>query len=1125
MHAVICPIDPYSPTTHMRGSGLSLDRAEAIRKFIKSNLKIILQEKEFPEELYRRLKRQYFVEQLRSEVGRPRDPDIAHEAMMYLFKTNQIGSEDRLSEILSLPFFAKNIREKELYEQYMHIHVPGKAGTSIDLSTIAREDARQQLETEITDKMKAERLDELDRDIERVKSEKLRDIERQIEVKTKELEELQARPSILDQEDAESTPQELPQPEQRYHPWWSRLGLAGDPFPSEQGLARISKELHEKVVYKDVLLQKYISYAKNLQSELFKSTIFFGQFGSGKTTLFDYLRSVVFPSYRIHGIYVQLYGEPDVHSLRISFQNKLIDALSELYESVKGANPRASVLSPSFPPDKAIAVLIKELSGEDPGRFIVFVDDLHKNREIPVAMDFLSLLQTFETELYRRQPNLNFAFYVAGSPEWESVTRNEMARLSGSFSRRELMPHLTPDAAEEMLNRRFEAFSPDPDNPPTVQRYMVSQVYRFLQNNQLPITYRQFINTVVEQFKNGNFEDWFNIFQIPEEQLTKIRSMIEASPKLKSSFQSLLDECTKMKPEIRQMCIQAIVKTYVNNGMPDEGQYLIDHKSAFRHAAKSGLLERRWLDEKRTYFKWVVCDELRRKNNEIRTEFNLSLEDYLPQIYGTTVLELPTATVENEEVRQQRDFASSPTVTMRVREYLLDSSRLHETILQDQERLLKKQVNPDELVRSCRNSLVLVTKAALAAQAIDFARWSDDEVLAWWAESWYPLDEISEFLNIEKNRAKIAEQRAAYACSAYRQAYRAIFSFVRSQCDISRYLTIPMKDLTNDEIRTANEIRGLLAKLGFFDAADRITVLVEQKLRRFLFNIFRLLYGDSREARLRRLGKIARGEVLNNMDRDKEDGFATGENEFEHLNRKSYQFFLVPGKNAEQIAHQNWSEVFQAVFSSMSEVDVRDFLEKFTMFDKRTGHGKEESIGPEQQSFVSHYVQRAVEMLVRLNRTYLRLLQPSVKVINVGGVDKETVYSSLYEGQNPDEFYFSFCRLRDREFLEPIVVDSDTTKRLCELLCGKKRIEVDLENWRTIEEYYGVPYRVLFAFLSSCINPAMRDIVKCKMKLTVLQTRGCRVSLLAERITAIRTKDGEKKQLTDNQLKDYLEKQ
>jgi len=37
-----------------------LDRAEAIRKFIKLNLRVLLQTKDFPEELYKRTMRQYF---------------------------------------------------------------------------------------------------------------------------------------------------------------------------------------------------------------------------------------------------------------------------------------------------------------------------------------------------------------------------------------------------------------------------------------------------------------------------------------------------------------------------------------------------------------------------------------------------------------------------------------------------------------------------------------------------------------------------------------------------------------------------------------------------------------------------------------------------------------------------------------------------------------------------------------------------------------------------------------------------------------------------------------------------------------------------------------------------------
>ncbi len=1000
-------------SSHKARSGFFLDRTEAIRKFIKLNLKILLASGDFPEELYKRAKRQYFIEQLKNDVGKPRDADIAHEAMMHLFRTRQITNEATLTAFLSRPFFATHIRETELYKQYLAINVQEKTSDSVDWTKLRMEDARQ--ETDWAERVvKADRLNRIEQDLEKVKLEKLEQltgIDRKIEERKKELE---AYPSILDEEEEPAKPLESHEPEQSNQPWWSRLGLVGDPFPSTMGLGKISKELYEKIVYKDVLLRKYLSLARDMPSELFRSTIFFGQFGSGKTTLFEYLNSVAFPICGIHGIYIQLYDELDVHSLRISFQNKLIDELVELYETMRGVDPRTSILSPSFSPDKAINVLIRELSGNEPSRFVVFIDDLHKNREISVAMGFLSLLQTIETELTRRQPKLSFAIYVAGSTEWESAVRSETARLSGSFSRYEYMPPLSPEAAAEMLTRRFEAFSPDQDNPIAPQNHMVNQVYRYLQNNQLPITYRQFINTVVEQFKTGSFEDWFDVFQIPEDQLARIRLIIEASPRLKVAFQSLLDY-TKSKPETRQRCVRAVATTYVNNGVTEEEKYLKDHTPEFKIARKAGLLQRQRLDE--SHFKWVVCPELLEKNTAIRTEFNFSLQEYLPQIYGTTILRKVAAEV-NEEVKQVLDFADSPTAS-RVREYLKESGTLHESILGDQEKLIAKQCDPEALVKSCKASLVVLTKAALASQAIEFAKKSDDEVVSWWTDCWFPLEDVNEFLNFEKDKRGKPELRAARACNAYRQAYPVIFGFVKSQCDKARYLRIPITDLTDDEIRTANEIRDQLAELEYFEAAEATTILVEEKLRRLLFNVFRLLYGDDREFRMRRVGKISRGQMLDNIDRDRQDGFAEAMNEFEHLNRKSYQFFMIPGKNAEPIAAMNWSELFQAIFYPMSEVDIRDFLDKFARFDIRTGHGKEESIGPEQQSLVSHYVQRALEILVKFNGAYLKLVQPTVRVY-----DKETVmHSRIFRGQKPGEFFFSFCRLKDRDIVRPITLE------------------------------------------------------------------------------------------------------
>ena len=115
---------------------------------------------------------------------------------------------------------------------------------------------------------------------------------------------------------------------------------------------------------------------------------------------------------------------------------------------------------------------------------------------------------------------------------------------------------------------------------------------------------------------------------------------------------------------------------------------------------------------------------------------------------------------------------------------------LHASIMGDQEKLPEKMVDPHDLTKRCRSSLVFITKAALASQGIEFGSLSDEKVLAWWKNSWHPMEEVAEFLNILKDQNRKPEERASYACSIYRQAYEGIFNFVKDQCDSARYLRI-----------------------------------------------------------------------------------------------------------------------------------------------------------------------------------------------------------------------------------------------------------------------------------------------------------------------------------------------
>jgi hypothetical protein len=1056
-----------------------LNRAEAIQKFIRTNLRILLSGEPFPEDLYKHEKRHLFIEQLKNDVGVPKDSEIAHECLMFLFKANQINDEEKLNSTLSLPFFKEHVHDASLYEEHLRVNVLGKSSVAIDLKEVSKLAYRVSLEQQIQRKVEEEKAGEIQSAIEKKK------------------EEYAALPSVLDQVEYEE-PEVLRSAggEEEYLPWWKRLGLIEDPFPSEEGLAKIAKELYEIVVYKADIIKRYLYYIQDAPSELFKNTVFFGEFGSGKTTFFEYLRMHSINA-GIRGLYIQLHGEPDPHSLRMRFEKKLLDALCDLYESLKGTNPRTWASSKQ--PDEGIADLMKELKGD----FIVFVDDLHKDRDnFAVAMKFVTMLQTFTADLMRAQTGLNVAFYFAGSPDWERAIKSDIARYSGSFSRQEAMPPLTAEAAKEMLDRRFEAFSLSPESRRTVEIDRIRQVYRSLQNDHLPITYRQFIHTVVSEFREGKFDVLTgNPVKISKDKLDEIRNLMESNIELKSDFDRLIYGGGIQKVENKRKCLELLVKVNTSNGITEESPLWKNNEFFFQKLSKSGLIQKLKLSERQ--FKWVLCRELRDKSKEIQQKFNLWLEDYLLQLYGGPVTRPSKGEVQNEEIEQIKSFLGSPSGTNEVKDFLNGSLQLHKQILDEQGKIPDKQVNHEELVKNCMSSLVFVTKAAMASQGIDFAAQQDQQILLWWKESWHPLDEVSEFLFVIRDRERKVEERTAYACSLYRQAYQEIFNFTREQCDKNRYFRIPPVNLTNYEIRELNEIRDQIANGDYYEAAEKITKMNERKLRAFLFNNFRLLYGEDMGTRLARVDKNTRKYILNNMSKDKELDFSVARNEFEHSNRSDYRQFIIP-PGPEGIGSQNWSEVFSHVFSPLSEVDVVDWLDKFTDINIRIGHMKEGSITFEQQSRIFDYIRKSIEVIQKFNRAYCALME-----------------SGIYTGSDRGELFFSYCRLKDKQGLKPVFVNGQTASRLLSRLTSNATLEVNLEDWYHIEQYYSEPYPVFFAFLSRLIRQNTDDLLKTGLRLAIRQKRGCVVILSASRVRPIQTRDG-LKLLSEEEMQEYL---
>jgi predicted NACHT family NTPase len=120
---------------------------------------------------------------------------------------------------------------------------------------------------------------------------------------------------------------------------------------------------------------------------------FYGDFGSGKTTFFDFLK-VKIAQRKIIAIYIQLYGAFDLHSIIISFKSKLFEELAQIYKLKTNHNPIGSELDP----EKATKEILSELTRKyETEGFVVFIDELHKG-DHDNALKFMNFLQTYKRE-------------------------------------------------------------------------------------------------------------------------------------------------------------------------------------------------------------------------------------------------------------------------------------------------------------------------------------------------------------------------------------------------------------------------------------------------------------------------------------------------------------------------------------------------------------------------------------------------------------------------------------------------------------------------------------------------------------------------------------------------------
>lgn len=224
--------------------------------------------------------------------------------------------------------------------------------------------------------------------------------------------------------------------------WWQRNGLIGDPFDRISGIEEIDIL---SLIVKTGILQKYnnmlLTDPRNL---LGKSIIIFGEFGSGRTTLFSYLKGL-FHKEGIKSFIIRLHGSfEDSSEIEQQF-------LVSLFFKLTGESKE----------DVSLLEIIRELRDKKQkfNKYFVFIDELHKNQRILSSLEFLKNLQGIIEEL---NEEVSLGIMIAGRNEWKNEVINKPI-YSGTFGSYDEIGEMSVEEACEMIDKRIRYFYSKPE--------------------------------------------------------------------------------------------------------------------------------------------------------------------------------------------------------------------------------------------------------------------------------------------------------------------------------------------------------------------------------------------------------------------------------------------------------------------------------------------------------------------------------------------------------------------------------------------------------------------------------------------------------------------------------------
>lgn len=953
-----------------------------VRKFVDENL-ILLLSKEDLEETIKIKKKDFFNQHSLKSSESFSMKDVAVTTINYLVRVGKIHNEENLRATVKSSFLLSKYLPENQIEGLIGLLKPVHAEIlKIDeIKKLNQEGFRQKKEQELMNaalKIAENSLEE-----------KRKKAIEEIQEERQKLEEIRRTVRQVDNEDEiESDLDSLPiekvtdfivQTNLHDGPWqklvwWKKIGLTGDPFPTTLGLTRIPEDKYEQIIVHTDIFKEYVNLIEQSPQTFYGQTILItGRFGSGKTTLINYILYKL-ANYGILPLQVVLESKKDIETLREQFYSEIINLLAKSMRERGLADPRPDGL---IVDKNTIAEMLTILSQEAKiDGFAIMLDGLHKDTAIDISLEFVKRLQNFQE--YLNNQGLNVTIFIAGSPYWMRNINQDDA-FGGSFFRKDEIPPITFDEAYELINRRFSAFSVS-SNPIYFEKSTVRFAYDCVVADQgSNVTFRAFINYLLPKLRKGEFKELGISVALDLEEARKISAQL-ASSAIKRSY-SIFREETSTSEDLRKACYFALQAIYKKTVLTEHDPKFVSNRGSFKILRKTGLIEKITLQRG---FGWRLSSDF------IAVLENLAKKSFPPEVVFQT-FSIDTTT------ELKRDANEEPLIT-KATNFLAKHESEWPELKMSLSSFIEKQGrinnywysgNETELCLDCRNAMINLIECG---QLLFKDTQSPED---WLRSTWLDIPVLQTLLNLLKQKNLAGTVKLEYY-HRYNQCAIILLEKLEQLIEANEIVNITSSPNGISELRVLYEAASFLVSGELDKAVEKINSDLEKKIRTIMHISFSLHFGSNY---LRCLPEKSRQNIVELNKRGPQLlRRSVDKNLFYHLSRSEYSQVVNEG--------QNWNIALSTIFPGRTKNDVVNALQLSFALDDREQHRDRLDYFRQRKEFVRQAIVNAEWLFRSLSNALTIALNPpgfnlqneenyhDVRVSFIG--EKQTVTSALW---------------------------------------------------------------------------------------------------------------------------------